>query len=182
VANHQVVLQRLAKEQQQPELMIQRYLGLDPHLLLLGPALALHQRPLAPQQLAPLLLLLLLQQARLPLACGALLLAACAAPALARPLGPSHACTAAVHLLLQPSCDQAVQHPVGTQSTALVGAHVALQPCGGGHVGGLACQVVPPLLLLLAPLPLLVHTHQAPVPHSLLQGWVPCKGAAQLLG
>jgi hypothetical protein len=185
VASHQVVLQRLVKEQRQPGLMIQQHLGLDLHLLLLlllllllGPALALHQQPLAPQQLAPLLLLL--QLARLPLACGALLLVACAAPASARRLVPSHACTAAVHLL--PSCDPAVQHLAGTRSTAPEGAHVALQPCEGGHVGGLACQVAHPLLLLLAPLPLQVHTRQALVPHSRLQGWAPCKGAAQLQG
>jgi hypothetical protein len=172
----------LAQEQQQPLLMIQRHLGFDLLLLLLllGAALALPQRPLALQQLAPLLLL---QRARLPLACGALLLAACAAPALAHRLGPSHACTAAVHLLLLPSCDQAVQHLEGTQSTAPVGAHVALRPCESAHVAGLACQVVAPLLLLLlllAPLPLQVHTRQALLHHNRLQA--PCRGAAQLQG
>jgi hypothetical protein len=177
------VLQWLVQEQQQELVLpVQLHFGLA-LLLLLAPALGLHQQPLAPQELAPLLPLLLLQQARLPLACDALQLAACAAPALARPLGPSRACTAAVRLLLPPSCDQAARHLAGTQSTAPVGAHVALQPCGGAHVGALACQVAPPLLLLLlvvAPLPLQVHNRQARVPHTLLQE--PCKGAAQLQG
>jgi hypothetical protein len=168
-------------------LQLQQNLALPALLLLLAPALVLPQLLLAPPQLAPLLLLMLPELARQQQACDAWLLAACAVRAWARHLAPSHACTAAVHLLL-PSCDQAVRRQVGTRSMAPEGAHVAVQPYGGGHVGALACQVGHPLLLLLLlvevpSLLLLLLGHMAPrvQVHHKVPLQEPCRGGALLL-